>query len=150
MSNIFGKRQFFTKNQYFYLFLPYFHWKKCSFVTEPHFLILRLMKDLKTFSRVKLAENYTHGRIFEKNYSKKVKNAKFGQNAQFLAKNGQNRTFLKMGPDRRIPELVFWIQHTIASYVYNCQLQGQYVNITCISHSASTCMTIKDLSLIHI
>ena len=40
---------------------------------------MRLKKDFKTFSRVKLPENYTHGRIFEKNYSKKVKNAKFGQ-----------------------------------------------------------------------
>ena len=80
MSNIFWKRQFFTKNQNFYIFLSHFHWKKCSFVTEPYFLILRLMKDFKTFFRVKLAEKYTHGRIFEKKYSKKVKNAKFVQN----------------------------------------------------------------------
>ena len=86
MSNIFGKRQFFTKNQYFYLFLPYLHWKKCSFVAEPHFLILRLMKDFKTFSRVKLAENYTHGRIFEKNYStlKRLKMQNLAKNAQFF------------------------------------------------------------------
>ena len=28
---------------------------------------------------VALAENYIHGRIFEKNYSKKIKNAKIGQ-----------------------------------------------------------------------
>ena len=91
-----------------YLFLPYFHGKKCSFVTEPHFLILRLMKDFKTFSRVKLAENYTHSRIFEiKITLKRLKMQNLPKNAQFLAKNGQKTDFSQNGPDRQIPDQVF-------------------------------------------
>ena len=60
----------------------------------------------KTFSGVKLSENYTNGHIFEKKYSKKVK--KF-----FLAKNGQKLDFSQNGPDKRIPDQIFWIQHSI-------------------------------------
>ena len=70
------------------------------------------MKDFKTFSRVKLAENYTHGRIFEKNYSnlKRLKMQNLAKNAQFF---GQKSGFSQNGPDRRILDQVFWIQHSI-------------------------------------
>ena len=71
------------------------------------------MKNLKTFSRVKLAENYTHGRIFEKNYSKKVKDSKFGQKRSIFGQNGQKLGFSQNGPDSRISDQVFWIQHSI-------------------------------------
>ena len=47
MSNILEKRQVFlnTKSQYFCQFLSYFNWKKCFFVTEPRFIVLRIKKD---------------------------------------------------------------------------------------------------------
>ena len=67
------------------------------------------MKDFKTFSRVKLAENYTHGRIFEKITLKRLKMQNLAKTAQFLAKNGQKSSFSQNGPDRRISDQVFWI-----------------------------------------
>ena len=35
------------------------------------------------------------------------------KNTQFLAKNGQKPDFSQNGDDRRIPDQVFWIQHSI-------------------------------------
>ena len=35
------------------------------------------------------------------------------KNGQFLTKNGQKPGFPQNGPDRRIPDPVFWIQNLI-------------------------------------
>ena len=94
-----AKRSIFVKTIFFSQFLPYLHWKKCSFVTELHFLVLRLKKDFKTFSKVKLPENYTHGRIFDKKITlKRLKMQNLAKTLNFWPKIAKFRTFLKMGP----------------------------------------------------
>ena len=88
----------------FFNFYPIFTGKKSSFVTEVHFIVLIVKK---TFSGVKLSENDTYSCNFEKNTPKRLKVKQKRKNF------GQELDFSQNGPNRRIPDQVFWIQHSI-------------------------------------
>ena len=85
------------KSVFFCQFLPYFPWKQCSFVTESHFLVLRIKKKKKC--GVKLSEKIqSRSYVWEKWFSEGKKFKISSKMVQFWPKMTESRMFHKMGP----------------------------------------------------